>query len=358
MSKPAPVKSTPAEELLGLELKNGWRVIEKIPKSDGATGGNFSTGYIVENKQDGRAFLKALDYTSALASPDPARALQSLVEAYNFERDLLNRCRDRRLKRVVMPLDDGSVQVNDFETQSVVQYIIFELADGDLRSHIKFSQQLDLSWTLRSLHHVATGMNELHGQSIAHRDLKPSNVMVFRNRESKVGDLGRSAQRGKTGPYDQFSIAGDKTYAPPELLYDEIATDWSTRHFGCDAYLMGSMIVFFFTGVSTTAAIMSELVDQTFHPRHWKGSFEDVLPYLRDAFGRAVTSVTSSVHPSVRSEINLMVRQLCDPEPGLRGHPTNRRERGNSFSLERYITKLDLLSNRVSYHAIRISVNK
>lgn len=55
----------------------------------------------------------------------------------------------------------------------------------------------------------------LHGLDIAHQDLKPSNVLP---------------------------IAGDPTYAPPELLYNYVPADWNVRRYACDVYLLGANI--------------------------------------------------------------------------------------------------------------------
>jgi serine/threonine protein kinase len=61
---------------------------------------------------------------------------------------------------------------------------------------------------------MATGLHELHSQRIAHQDLKPSNVLVFSQREAKNADLGRATLRGQVGPFDEFPVAGDLSYAP------------------------------------------------------------------------------------------------------------------------------------------------
>ncbi|MCE2558759.1 MAG: hypothetical protein J4F98_09135 [Acidobacteria bacterium] len=51
-----------------------------------------------------------MDYRKALEADDPARALQAMTAAFNFERDILEKCRDRRLSRVVTVLDSGQVR--------------------------------------------------------------------------------------------------------------------------------------------------------------------------------------------------------------------------------------------------------
>src|ERR687892_267014 len=58
---------------------------------------------------------------------------------------------------------------------------------------------------------------------------KPSNVLLFDGDESKLGDLGRAAAQGYEPPHEDSYIAGDQTYAPPELLYHHMDPEWSRR---------------------------------------------------------------------------------------------------------------------------------
>lgn len=335
---------TPARKLLGLTLDGGWRVVELVEESDEATGSRFSTGYIVESRTGHRGFLKALDYSEALKSGDPARALQALTAAYIYERDLLHNCRDRGFDRVVVALDDGTVRLGE-GAGDVVQYLIFEVADGDLRSQVDLSKRFDAAWLLRSLHHVATGMLQLHSALIAHQDLKPSNVLVFAGGISKIADLGSAAFRDRIAPHDGDDIPGDPMYAPPEQLYKYSEPDWIQRRLGGDLYLLGSMIVFCFSGSCMTAFLFSRLQDMHRWYR-WGGTFEDVLPYLRDASDQA-NSWLRSVYPNgACDDLEMMVRQLCDPDPRLRGHPALRGLKSGRFSLERFVSKLNLLASR------------
>src|SRR5215472_8235254 len=85
----------------GLRLTSGWRIVGPVPKSVTATGGFFSEGYLVENGDRKKAYLKAIDYSDAAAAPDPALAIKSITDAYVFERDLLARCRTKKLNRIV-----------------------------------------------------------------------------------------------------------------------------------------------------------------------------------------------------------------------------------------------------------------
>jgi serine/threonine protein kinase len=254
---------TPAEQLEGMKLDNEWLVVKKINHTPDHTGGRFSTAYLVKNNTGDEAFLKALDYTEALNSPDPARALQALTESYNFERNLLDKCKNKKMSRIVRALEFGKTKIGT-EVTGVVEYIIFELAQSDLREQYTQLLNFDYAWKFKTLHHIATGIWQLHGAKISHQDLKPSNVLVFKGDESKLSDLGRASTIGIVPPHDNLEIAGDKTYAPPELLYHEIPADWNQRRFGCDLFLLGSMITYLFTGLPINAFLYDKL-DIQFH---------------------------------------------------------------------------------------------
>ena len=129
-------RPSPSSQLAGKSLDGGWIVGQLIERQPQATGGHFSHGYEVTSGDGVRAYLKALDFAAAMGSPDPARALQALTETYNHERRLCEECRTRRLSRVVKAITDGKVLVDPADPFTVVQYLIFELAVGDVRAHL------------------------------------------------------------------------------------------------------------------------------------------------------------------------------------------------------------------------------
>jgi serine/threonine protein kinase len=337
---------TSAQSLQGLALTGGWTVVRHLPKNSKLSGGAFSESYLVENQDGEQAFLKALDFSLALRAADPARELQALTEAFNFERDLLMTCRSRRMSRVVTAITEGTVAVPNPPDVSVVQYLIFELADGDLRETADTAHEFEVAWLLRTLHQVALGLQQLHAEQIAHQDVKPSNVLLFPDQKgAKLGDLGRAAKLGSTPPHDTQSLQGDPTYAPPELAYGYTDPEWNRRRYGCDLYHLGSLIVFFFTGQGLTALLFAEL-PPIYWPRTWGGSYADVLPYVRDAFGKAINRFSNEIPDWLRPELTAMVRSLCDPDLSLRGHPKNRAKLVTQYSLERYISRLNALAAR------------
>ena len=341
----------PAEMLAGKTLEGGWTVGDRIELGPDPTGGNFSVSYTVASQEKGNAFLKALDYSGAFLADDPARELQRMTQAYNFERDVVAACHG--MDRVVRAITDGKIRVEGAEAGGIVEYIIFELADGDVRNHLAQIGDFELAWRMRCLHHVATGLKQLHSAGIAHQDLKPSNVLVFSRRISKVGDLGRAAVRGQEAPHEDCECAGDLSYGPPELLYGFVDPDWTKRRLGCDAYLLGSMVFFMFSAVSATALLMGQLTGEH-RWGSWGGTYDEVLPYLREAFNHVLEMFSSQVaNVKLRTELTSLVRELCDPDPNVRGDPKNRQRGANPFSMERYLTRFDVLARRADLGQFR-----
>jgi len=338
MSSSGPTKN-PAQELEGIVLNDRWKVLTKIVRPPEATGGHFSVGYIIEDTSGHKAFLKALDFSKALEEEDPAKHLQMMTEAFNFEKEILRQCKDHRLSHVVLAIDEGTIRLPD--CTNPVQFLIFDLAESDIRSLQKVGQAFDLAWTLRSLHQIAVALWQLHGIEIAHQDLKPSNILVYKDDHLKVADVGRAECKAMTAPHSDLAIPGARSYAPPEFLYHEISSDWECRRFGCDLYHLGSMVVFFFCGMQMTAILKTKI-----HPNHiwdiWRGSYREVLPYVRDAFERALEQIEVDIPKDIRTGVITTIRQLCEPDPNLRGHPDNRIGYSNRYSVERFISFFDL----------------
>lgn len=346
-------QAKPAEALLGTDLENGWHVCERVARPCDATGGTFSVPYVVERghkSERERAFLKALDFTSIMEARLPlVDALQNATNAYAFERDLVLRCSGRRMSNVVRALDAGEVDIDvatvdpKYTLLTRVPYLIFEAADGDVRAMMeRRTSSFESALAFRILHGVANGIRQLHEADIAHQDLKPSNVMTFSN-VAKVGDLGR-ASPADGGPFDHLEIAGDYTYAPPELLYHEIHPDDRVRRRATDLYHLGSLAVFFFAGAGLTTLIEAKL-HEAFHWRTWPRDYRNALPYVRDAFDRVIVNLAPRLPGVVRGDFVRVVRELADPDPLQRGSPSSGSGTRRYF-LDRYVSAFDLLARR------------
>lgn len=341
-----------AHSLLNHTLKTGWLVKEKIQKDYNHTGSTFSVGYIVERDNE-VCFLKAFDFGAFLAFAVPkdgqneidiVDVINDMTTAFIYERDLSKHCRDKHVTKVTFVKEAGQEFIQGMAIP-VVPYLIFDLADGDVRKRLDFSAKLDYAWRLKSLHDIAVGLKQLHQIEVSHQDLKPSNILVFKS-ESKLGDLGRSMCRDIDGPYNKIPFSGDYTYAPPEIMYRYYEIDWIKRVFATDCYLLGSLIVFYFAGISMSALLRKHIPD-AFSWEKWRGDFDELKPYLMDGFSKALLEFEQNIRPDeFKNELKCLVEMLCHPYPEKRGHPKNIAMNGSNYSLERFITKLDVLKTK------------
>jgi len=334
------ISDAPAEQLQGTKLDDGWVVQEQIPKTGFQTGGCFSCSYRVVGKDGKSAFLKAMDYSAALKEPDPAKALNDLTNAFLFERGLLEECAGRKMSRVVRAIGGGTTTI----AGSIVQYLVFEEAkDGDLRKHLSSKAQFDLVWTLTCAHNICVGVRQLNGASIAHQDLKPSNVLCFPEEGEKLADLGRAWHKSRYSPHDSKLFAGDWGYAPPECLYGYASPDETDRRFGADFYLVGSLILFLFSGLRASPMLISALAPDH-RPRKFVGTYQEVLPYLQHAFSENLSKIRGWFpDPALGGEIIEIIQQMCDPDLSTRGDRSYKSKYGSRFSLERFVSRFDRL---------------
>ena len=341
-----------AQELEGLTLKTGWVVNKKIAKKKTDTGGHFSVCYEVE-KDGKKCFLKAIDFSKYLAAkPDGVSVidlLNRMTSDFRYERDLSRFCQERKVSKVAFVIESGEEVINGY-TYGVVPYLIFEMADGDVRSMLAFSAKLDFAWKVNSLHDIALGLNQLHGVGVSHQDLKPSNILLF-NEDSKIGDLGRALCPSLDKEMLNVEFHGDYNYAPPEIIYNYILPDWKERTYLADCYMLGSMVVFYLTGVSMNSILFSHM-PQNLHPIRCSVPFTALKGYLVNAFEESLDKISKTIpYDSIRERLLNVIKYLCSPDPERRGHPKTIASRDSNYNLERFVSEFDYL-HRVSEHEL------
>lgn len=341
--------SSIAHQLAGRDLADGWRILERIDRGQDDTGGYRSVGYHVEHIDGRRGFLKALDFTDASSlTGDVTRRVGDALAHFRFEVDLLNQCLARRMSRVVVAITSGEIRVEGAPFLGVIPYIIFDRASGDVRAQLA-SRAFDEARVLRTLHHVATGLQQLHGAQVAHNDLKPSNVLTFGAQGAKLADLGNAVDNLGVSPHNDADYPGDKTYAPPEALYGHVGDNRWRHRLLTDMYQLGGLTVFLITHRHFNTVLSAHLAPEL-RPPFWGGSiagdYAQVQPHVVDAFDRAMTDVQAALLEntvtSVGPQLVALVRQLCHPDPARRGHPKTL-GRSTVGSLERYVSAFNAL---------------
>jgi serine/threonine protein kinase len=310
----------------------------------------FSQSYQV--KKDSKVgFLKAFDFSMAFEpGADTIQIINALTAGYQHEKAVLDHCADRSLSKVVLALDHGHVDVPGHGVmEGRVYYLIFEMADGDVRCQMDMTTRFDVVWSMRALKDVALGLWQVHKEMIAHQDTKPSNVLVYEGRGFKIADFGRSSRKGYPVWHDDAKCAGDKSYSPPELLYGHTHADFVPRRIGADLYMLGNIAAFLFSGRNVTGLLLGNL-NSAHHPSVWTGTYDQVLPYLSASFSKLLEDLAPQIDVVVREDVLRIIRELCTPDLSRRGHPRGL-GRHDQYSLQRYVSMLDAASTRTALRA-------
>ncbi len=349
-------------DLEGKTIK-GWTVIRKVAapdKSKGETGGSFSVCYIVE--RDGKqGFMKVLDYAkitmmnSRVPVAEMPIIIQNAAEQFNYEKRLSIYCQGRHVSKVVYFIDSGDVSLDGYLLNGAVSFIVYEMADGDIRRVFNFSKKVELSarisslsTKLKSLHDVSVGLSQLHTNDISHQDIKPSNILSFTG-ESKIGDLGRSLcfDNDLHCPYP-MRFNGDRTYAAPEIFFSDFRGSKESLY-QVDNYMLGGLITFYLTSVSFNQIMNSHLPHAlTIAPGNSHAeSYATYLPDMLNAYQQALKDIENDIpFDSLREGILRIISYLCNPDPNRRGHPKTLSSRTSNYDLQRTIQELDILHEK------------
>ena len=326
-------------DLVGKMTPDGWLIAEKAAFPTDQTGGYFSSCFFV-TKDGKRAFLKAFDIEKF-----DITQLPWLLSGFQYESDLLSLCKDKRLSRIVQILESGKIE-RDPNSPPVLRYVpflVFELAEGDIRKTVDVSGTVTNQWRFFVLHQTTLALLQLHGQSIAHQDLKPSNVLRFEASRLKLGDLGRSSFRGKAAPHDQEPCPGARNYAPFEQRYGHPPADWVERRLSSDVFHLGCLVVFTFTNIVFPDYVMRQLA-LPYQPLHWGASYEEVMPHIQASMAQSLHEIAPDFPEQFRAELMEIVRDLCHPDPLLRGRANNKNKASvDLLWLQKYASRFDIL---------------
>ena len=338
-----------ASRLEGKTIGDKWKVIKKRIKTVDDHSGTFSSCYEVQNIENGEiGFLKAINYEYAFKALMPSIPstvfLQDLTQNYNYEKDLLEFCKDKKMSRIVTAIAHG--EYIEPAEMFPVPYLVFETATGSLKN-VKQQKQLDLAWKLGAIHGFLVGLSQLHREKIVHQDIKPSNILIFGHNVSKLGDLGNATKLDKKSPmWNNANHCGDLSYAPIELMYGYYSPDWNTRRLGADLFMAGGIITYMITD-SNFISLLAANIPDIYKPTKFGGTFEEVKPHLIQAYNKTIAEIKDRIDEPIRKDLIEIITQLTHPIPEQRGIPKGFNTSLPQYSLHRYISIIDRLAKKV-----------
>ncbi|MGV3727662.1 protein kinase domain-containing protein [Hydrogenophaga sp.] len=333
-------------DLVGRTTQDGWHLERPATFPIDHTGGYFSQCFHVT--RDGQqAFLKALN----LDKFDIMQMMTYFAE-FQYEQGTLAVCRDSKLNRIVRLLEVGALDRGEgfIPIQRQAPFIVFELAEGDIRDSIDVSKKIPHRWRFFVMHQTTLGLMQLHSAQIAHQDLKPSNVLRFGTNQLKLGDLGRATHRTRPAPHDALNRPGHINYAPFEQRYNyTIPAEWAQRRISADVFQLGTLLAYSFTSVVLPSKVLGT-IDPTYHPKNWGGTYSDVMPFLQAHLVKCIMDISDDLPEQYRDELVQMILDLCHTDPLQRGKLGSKNGTPNigPLWLQRYVSRFDILEKHSS----------
>ena len=162
--------------------------------------------------------------------------------------------------------------------------------------------------------------------------------------------MGRAVTKAGTGPFDGYAWAGDPRHKPLEALYGWEESEWQDRRTAADAYMLGNLASFLFSGASITERVTSSLPPGYRHGvGGYTGSYRELLDILRHTRNSVLEDQVFPTFPiEVRQELGEIVRWLTEPDPRMRGEPSARR--AGTVGIDRIQSRLERLAQRAQIY--------
>jgi serine/threonine protein kinase len=139
------------------------------------------------------------------------------------------------------------VQGLDFAVENGRPYLVMEFVDGqNLGERIREQGCLSAEVALPIIFQVADALHAAHQSSLIHRDIKPENILLTRDGQAKLVDLGLVKDLSTHGELTWARTAlGTVAYMAPEQFED--ASEADVR---CDVYGLGATLYHAVTGIA------------------------------------------------------------------------------------------------------------
>lgn len=148
--------------------------------------------------------------------------------------------------RIASRLDHANiVKVLEFCGTGPKPYFAMEFIDGEsLMDRLERDGKLPEEEAVQLIVQVAHGLHRAHKQGLIHRDVKPDNVMVTRDGQAKLLDLGL-AKDADAGP--ELTRAG-QGLGTPDFMAPEQFRNAKNASIRCDIYSLGATLYMMVTG--------------------------------------------------------------------------------------------------------------
>lgn len=137
------------------------------------------------------------------------------------------------------------VRALDYGTVSGRPYLAMEFVDGEsLGQRLEREGKISEDESLRIIAKAAEGLQEAHNNGMIHRDIKPDNIMVTRDGQVKIADLGLV----KETEQDMNLTRTGRGLGTPHFMSPEQFRNAKNADVKCDIYSLGATLYMMVTG--------------------------------------------------------------------------------------------------------------
>lgn len=163
----------------------------------------------------------------------PERKMQNDDAIARFSREM----------KIIGQMDHPSmVRATDAGDINGTHFLVMELVEGlDLGRIVRLCGKLTPENACQVVRSAAIGLHYAHERNVVHRDVKPSNLMLNRDGDIKILDLGLATLGGLHGSVDELTtvgqLMGTLDYMAPEQCGNDHTVDSRTDIYGLGATL-------------------------------------------------------------------------------------------------------------------------
>jgi serine/threonine protein kinase/formylglycine-generating enzyme required for sulfatase activity len=138
------------------------------------------------------------------------------------------------------------IHVYDVAQSFGVHYLVMELVEGEsISRRVRRAGPMSETEALRIFRDAARGLAAAHKKGVIHRDIKPDNIMIARDGDVKVADLGLA--KGLDG-HDEGMTSTRVTLGTPQYMPPEHWESMQSVTPASDVYALGATLWFMLAG--------------------------------------------------------------------------------------------------------------
>lgn len=230
LSSPSPVTAAPTVHITGTaaivpgNLFGPYRILKKLGE-----GGMGAVYQAMHTRLDKVVALKVL----------PSQVTRHQAAVARFEREM-RAVGKLEHPHIVRAMDAGEIDGT--------HYLAMEYVEGtDLAQLVKNRGPLSVVNGCKAIRQAALALAAAHAAGLVHRDLKPANLLVGKNGQIKLLDLGLARLADDTAESSELTSAG-QAFGTPDFMAPEQWEDAHTTDARADLYALGCTLYYVLTG--------------------------------------------------------------------------------------------------------------